>query len=71
MYTLLTNITILSLSFSLIKASSFNLSMRKRVHIHHGVSSSSLGFTVTTLVILFTFFEDGHTRVNRGSTSIA
>jgi hypothetical protein len=71
MDTLFTNIAIFSLSFGFIKASGFNLPMRKRIHIHHGISGSSLCLTITTLIILFTFFENGHTRVNRGTTGIA
>ena len=71
MYTLLTNITILSLAICLIITSSFNLSMRQWVHIHHSISSLLLSITITTLVILFTFFEHWHSRVDNSTTSIA
>ena len=71
MYTLLADITILSLAICLVITSSFNLPMRQWVHIHHSIGGLLLSITIATLVILFTFFEHGHSRVDNSTTGIA
>ena len=65
------DIVVFCVSLSVIKSSGFDLSMRKRVHVHHSIGGLLLGSTIATLVILFGFLEHGHADVDDGAAGVA
>ena len=64
------DITVFSLPVSFIKSSSFNLSMRKSIHVHHSITGLFLSITIATLVILLSLLKHWHANIDHITTGI-